>query len=236
MTKTSTDRRVTLSLRTKSYRTQSYRNQSYRNQSYRITTNDGPCSAPKPRPSSLQRVIRMATAVQPVPALLTMEEYLHTSYSPDCDLVDGILEGRNVGEREHSVLQIAIGAWFFNRRKEWKIVVMSEQRTRVSDDSVRIPDVCLVATSAPNEKVTLTPPLLAIEILSSEDRMKRVLVRLKDFLSMGVENIWLLDPLERCAFTFSAAGLRLAEEPRLTIPGTPIYLDLPELFSALDPE
>ncbi len=34
--------------------------------------------------------------------------------------------------------------------------------------------------------------------------------------------------------TYSQTGLKLAEGPRLTIPGTPIYLDLPELFAALD--
>ncbi len=177
----------------------------------------------------------MATATQIVPAQLTLEEYLHTSYRPDCEFVDGVLEERSVGEREHSILQIALGAWFFNRRKEWKIVVMSEQRTRVSDANVRIPDVCLVSADAPNEKVTLTPPILAIEILSPEDRISRVLIRLKDFLTMGVEHIWLLDPIERCAFVYTGDGLRLAQEDRLGIPGSPIYLDLPEIFSALDP-
>jgi hypothetical protein len=42
-------------------------------------------------------------------AQLSLEEYLHTSYRPDCDFVDGQIEERNVGERERSVLQIAIG-------------------------------------------------------------------------------------------------------------------------------
>jgi hypothetical protein len=61
-----------------------------------------------------------------------------------------------------------------------------------------------------------------------------VLVRLNDFLKMGVENLWLLDPIERSACIYTRAGLTLAETTRLTIPGSPIYLDLPEIFSALD--
>jgi Uma2 family endonuclease len=176
----------------------------------------------------------MATMTVPISGLLTIEEYLGTSYDPDCDFVDGCLEERHVGEREHSILQIAIGAWFFNHRKEWNIVVMSEQRTRVSESRVRLPDVCLIAADAPREKITLTPPILAIEILSPEDRLNRVIQRLSDFNDMGVKSIWLIDPLERAAFTFTREGLRLFEGVRLTVPGTPIYLDLPELFASLD--
>ena len=33
-----------------------------------------------------------------------MEEYLATSYRPDCDYVDGEIEERNLGEKEHSIL------------------------------------------------------------------------------------------------------------------------------------
>jgi len=176
----------------------------------------------------------MPVETSPNATQLSLEEYLHTAYRPDCDFVDGELEERNVGEREHSILQIALGAWFFNRRSEWRIVVMSEQRTRVAENRVRLPDVCIVSADAPFEKVTLTPPLIAIEILSAEDRIHRVIQRLDDFLQMGVPNLWLLDPIDRTASIYTSAGLRLVETPRLTIPNSPIYLDLPEIFSALD--
>ena len=56
----------------------------------------------------------MAAATQSVPALLTLDEYLRTSYHPDCDFVDDHIEERNLGDFEHSTIQIAIGAWFFN--------------------------------------------------------------------------------------------------------------------------
>ena len=38
----------------------------------------------------------------------------------------------------------------------------------------------------------------------------------------------------RVARTFIVPGLHLAVGPRLTIPNTPIHLDLPKLFTALD--
>jgi hypothetical protein len=51
---------------------------------------------------------------------------------------------------------------------------------------------------------------------------------------MGVAHIWPLDPIDRTAFTYTNAGLKLADSARLTVPNSPIYLDLPEIFSALD--
>ena len=45
----------------------------------------------------------MATA----PTLISVEEYLSTSYHPDCDYVDGELEERNVGEYSHGKMLAA---------------------------------------------------------------------------------------------------------------------------------
>jgi Uma2 family endonuclease len=176
----------------------------------------------------------ITTSSAPHQALLSIEEYLRTSYRPDCDFVDDHIEERNLGEYEHSTVQIALGAWFFNHRAEWQIRVTSEFRTRVSSNRVRIPDISVIPHEGPVEKIRVTPPILCIEILSPEDRMPRVLLRLNDFVAMGVPNLWLIDPIERAAFTYTREGLRLVDTPRLTIENSPIYLDLPELFSALD--
>ncbi len=169
-----------------------------------------------------------------VPAQLSIDVYLRTSYHPDCDFVDGELEERNMGEYEHSTLQAALSAWFFNRRAEWRIRVLTEQRSRVSPDRVRIPDVSVIPHEGPVEAVRVTPPILCIEILSPEDRLARTIRVMEDYLHMGVENLWIIDPVERTAFVYSREGLRKIDAPRLTIPNSPIYLDLPELFSALD--
>ena len=176
----------------------------------------------------------MAAAAQHIPALLTLDEYLRTDYQPDCDFVDGHLEERNVGEYEHGTLQAALAAWFFNHRREWKIRVAAEYRTRVTPSRVRIPDLSVFPEDDLPEKVRVTPPLLAIEILSPEDRIHRVILRLNDFLDMGVSNVWVIDPEERVAYDYSGRSLKLVEGALLTIPNSLIYLDLPELFSALD--
>jgi hypothetical protein len=75
---------------------------------------------------------------------MSVEEYLASSFRPDCDYVDGQLEERNFGEFDHARLQTAIAAYFYSRRKEWNITVVVEQRVQVSPTRFRIPDVCVV--------------------------------------------------------------------------------------------
>lgn len=43
----------------------------------------------------------MATAAK---LQMTPQQYLATSYKPDCDFVDGELQERNLGELEHSAM------------------------------------------------------------------------------------------------------------------------------------
>ncbi|HEV2644946.1 MAG TPA: Uma2 family endonuclease [Acidobacteriaceae bacterium] len=172
----------------------------------------------------------MATA----PALISIEEYLATSYHPDCDYVDGDIQERNLGEREHARLQAILTGWFGNNEKVWNVSTLVEQRIRVTSGRVRIADICLISRDAPREQVTLTPPLLCVEILSPEDRLPRAACVMEDYARMGVSNLWLLDPKDRVAYIYASDGLFKLTTDRLTIPDTEIYVDLTNLFAALD--
>lgn len=57
----------------------------------------------------------MATQAQL--STLTIEEYLQTSYDPDCEYIDGELEERNVGKWEHARLQYLLATWFGTMRQ-----------------------------------------------------------------------------------------------------------------------
>lgn len=175
----------------------------------------------------------MATA-SALPQLISIEEYLRSSYEPDLEFVDGVLEEKNMGTWDHGFLQMAVGSWFFTHRAEWKVDVISEYRTRTSRTRVRLPDICVVRQGGPVERVGVTAPLLCIEILSPEDRPGRVMKRLDDFVAMGVENLWILDPSDRSAATYTRFGMKPVEGTRLEIAGTPIYLDVAEMFAGLD--
>jgi Uma2 family endonuclease len=166
-------------------------------------------------------------------ALVSMEEYLRTRYKPDADYVDGEIVERNLGEFEHSTIQAAMASFFWVRRQEWNVHPVTEQRIRVSPSKVRIADVAVLRGDAPREKVTATPPLICIEILSPEDRMSRAKRVLADYWTMGAKNIWLIDPVYQSAFTFDGSGLHEADPCKLTVAGTAITLDLTEAFAAI---
>jgi Uma2 family endonuclease len=169
-----------------------------------------------------------------IPVLLSMDEYLHTSYHPDADFVDGEIEERNLGEFDHGTTQGWLFQIFNLSRKDWRANPVVEQRIRVAEGRVRICDIAVLRSDAPREPVTVTPPLICIEVLSPADRLSRARIVLGDYLAMGVENIWLIDPLRRAAWTFDAAGLHEADPASLTVAGTPICVDLTEAFAALD--
>jgi Uma2 family endonuclease len=160
----------------------------------------------------------------PTGTLISVEDYLTTSYSPDCDYVDGRVEERNSGEWDHARLQTAIAVFFGTRRKKWGINVVVEQRVQVGAKRFRIPDVCVVLGD-PGEQILRKPPFICIEVLSPEDRMSRV-ERIDDYLAMGVPYVWVLDPQTRKAYAATVAtglcevktGVLKTENPALEVP------------------
>ena len=161
-------------------------------------------------------------------ALVSIQEYLSTSYDPDCEYVDGVIEERNLGENDHADLQTAIATCFRNHRKEWGVYAVVEQRVQVSPTRFRVPDVCVVAGGRPKEQIFRTPPLICIEILSPEDRLSRVQERMSDYLEFGVEHVWLLDPATRKAFRWTREGMHEVTELRTETPA--IVIALADLF------
>lgn len=160
--------------------------------------------------------------------LVSINEYLSTSYEPDCDYVDGVVEERNLGEKDHSKLQGAVFAYFYNRRKQWGTHVFPEQRVQVSPTRFRVPDVCVFVGAEPEEQIFRTPPFICIEILSPEDRVSKVRKKLHDYLTFGVPYIWLLDPETRQAFRWTATGMHEITELRTENPA--FVVPLAELF------
>jgi len=164
-----------------------------------------------------------------VQTLVSEKEYLETTYHPDCDFEDGVLIERNVGTTDHSWLQMALGAYFFRRRKQWNIHVYSEVRMRVRAGKYMIPDLCIVQGSKATGPVIETPPLLTIEILSPDDRPLRVNERVRDELKFGVPFVWVIDPETLESELHTQSGSHKIEDGVLRLAGTPIEVHLSEL-------
>ena len=161
--------------------------------------------------------------------LVPVGEYLSTSYEPDCDYVDGELEDRNVGEKDHSKVQTGVSSYLHVHRKRWGISVFVEQRVHVSATRYRVPDIC-VTLGEPEEQVFAGPPFLCIEILSPEDRAGRIQRKIADYLKFGVRYIWVIDPRRREAVVYTASGTHVVEDGILRTSDPDIAVPLPEIF------
>jgi len=162
--------------------------------------------------------------------LVSVDEYLSTSYRPDCDYVDGALEKRNLGQKDHSNLQGEVLAWFRERRRALGLKAFPEQRIRVAKRRYRIPDVCVVRLPEPDEQVFTEPPYLCIEILSPDDTFPGLQERLDDYLSMGVPNVWVIDPASRRAWRIEREGHLEALDGVLRTSDQQVTLPVADLF------
>jgi Uma2 family endonuclease len=167
----------------------------------------------------------MATALH-----IPLSEYLGISYRPDREYVDGEIRERNVGKWEQARLQWLLALWFGTHEKQWGITGSTEQRVRVSENRVRVPDVVVLAAGAQPDVLT-DPPLLVIEILSPDDTYSDTQERAQDYREMGVETVWIIDPKTRTRRMCS--GAEWVESSRLEVKGTPLYVSLPDIFSQL---
>jgi Uma2 family endonuclease len=173
----------------------------------------------------------MATAT---PVYVPLEEYLHTSYHPDRDWINGETKERNLGEQSHARIQAFFAYLFRLHAHDWSIRVLTEQRVQTSASHFRVPDVCLIPLATRTEEVVRTPPLLCIEILSREDRMSDIQERVEDYLAMGVQAVWVVDPRRRRAYSAIAPGTLQPAPEELTLEHTQIRVPIVDIFAELD--
>ena len=166
--------------------------------------------------------------------LVSVAEYLSTSYRPDCDYIDGEVQERNLGTRPHATLQFLIAQWFNDRFDEYGCSGLPGQRVRVSPTRFRIADVCVVPADNTDALIIEATPLACIEVLSPEDRLSRLQERIDDYASMGVPNIWVMDPLALATWIAQGRALQPVSSPEIPVVGTPLVLNLSALFSDLN--
>ena len=166
--------------------------------------------------------------------LVSAEEYLLSEFEPDADFVDGVIEERPMGEYNHSSWQEALLAWFRLHAREWNIRTRPELRLQVAPTRYRVPDIAVLDRNQPTEPVLTTPPLVVIEILSPEDRMKRLLMKLEDFRRMGVQAVLVVDPEDGKFYRYLNGGLDVIDHEIIRLEIGPLLLDRREIQQLLD--
>jgi Uma2 family endonuclease len=167
-----------------------------------------------------------------VATLITVEEYLETSYSPDREYRDGILVERNLGERAHATLQTLLTIYVGVRRRQWNIHLHTELRVKVREKWYPIPDLCIYSMPYFEERYPEKPPLLWIEILSHDDRMVEVWAKAKELVENRVPYVWIVDPNTLWSQLCTQNGVESVPGNTLRIPNTPIVIPLAEVMEA----
>jgi Uma2 family endonuclease len=143
----------------------------------------------------------------PANTLMTAEEYLRTSFEDgDFEYVDGEIVDRNIGEITHGSVQALLGSLLWERAASLALSPATSVRIRINSSRFRVADLAAWPTRkvvGDQYGIPLAAPFLAVEILSSEERMSDFQRKIKDYLSIGVQWIWLLDPTKETALCFS---------------------------------
>jgi len=165
----------------------------------------------------------------PTATTVPLNEYLTTSYRPDCEYLDGELLERNVGEWDHSRLQMLLSRFLSNREEQWGVLVVPEQRVQVKRTRFRVPDIAVLTGGAPSGPIIEEPPFLCIEILSRSDRMEEMQERIDDYLDFGVRYVWLIRPRTRRAFIYTREGVTEVKDGTLRTKDPELRVVLSEL-------
>lgn len=148
-----------------------------------------------------------------------VEDYLRMSFEHDREYVRGEIVARPMPAFSHSDVQNSFSVFFHPYRRSHNLFGVPELRLRLGPDLIRIPDYSLF-TGKPDE-VPSTPPLVAVEITSPDDRLDDILEKREEYRAWGVPNIRLVQPGPRRlhvddgalkqveAFTLPSYGIRL---------------------------
>lgn len=157
---------------------------------------------------------------------MDVAEYLRTSFDgADCEYLDGEVVERNVGELPHGDVQGNLYHLLRRLRPQLGIRVVPEIRIQIHPRRYRVADVAAWRDDNIGTGIPSVPPFLVVEILSPEDRLVRMAPKIQEYLSIGVEWVWVIDPAEQSALIYSQKDPRGAlsdvlrtEDPSIEIP------------------
>ncbi len=161
-------------------------------------------------------------------AALTEEAYLRTSF-PDLDreFRDGKVIERGIPDWFHSRTQSLLAHFFREKEKTHNIQGATELRVKLRTGRHAIPDVSIFWPAEPAGSVPDRLPLIAIEIISADDRIADVLEKLREYASAGIPHLWILDPRNKRMYLYSD-GLR--EVQRYSVPEINLEATAENLF------
>jgi len=148
--------------------------------------------------------------------LMTAEEFLEWVGRPEnengfFELVRGEVIEVSRPTRPHCRVSFTVGFLLetFVRDRDFGYVCSNDTGVILErdPDTVRGPDIALYedATSFDeiHPKYGEVPPILAVEVLSPNDRPNKVMAKVTDYLRAGVKLVWVIDPEDRTVAVYA---------------------------------
>ncbi len=134
-----------------------------------------------------------------------------------CELVDGVLVEKAMGQYESRVAVVLIHFLeTFLDTHDLGVVYGADGTIRLMPGLVRIPDVTFVGwdrlpgRELPAEPIPDLIPHLAVEVLSASNTAREMTRKLGEYFGVGVQLVWLIDPPTRTAEVYTAPTQRTA--------------------------
>lgn len=178
----------------------------------------------------------------PPPGTATEEDLLRP-HGRTCELIDGVLVEKAMGDRE-SLLAMYIGGLFRNYVEETDagVVLGSDGVLRLGGGQLRAPDVSFIPWSdfpdgeLPDEAYWSVAPALAVEILSEGNTVAEIDRKLRELFGAGCQLAWVVDPRKKTARVYTSAKKFKELDETGTLDGGKVLprfkLKLADLFAA----
>jgi len=145
-----------------------------------------------------------------VAELVSIEQYLHSSFEHDAEFVEGRLVQRPMPAWEHAAMQGFLVEELRVIGRRLGLFAVPEQRVQIRPDRFRVPDVCVVTDKPdgePGRRIVTRPPYLCVEILSPEDTAVETMDKVREYLHFGVAWVWVIDPVSLTGQVHSRNGV-----------------------------
>lgn len=175
--------------------------------------------------------------------LITGEEFLFMGDIGPSELVNGRIVPMSTNGGEHGLIEseIIFQLKSFNAQHKsgWILGGEAGVYVRRNPDTVRGMDAAFISKARhparPKGYLEVAPELI-VEVISPNDRWKDIQDKLKEYFTIGVEYVWLIEPEDRTIYVYTELTevIRLGEEDTLRGEGPLIGFELPlaALFAA----
>jgi Uma2 family endonuclease len=128
-----------------------------------------------------------------------------------CELIDGVLVEKTVGTRESLLASLIVHfIWDYLELHDLGIALGADGAVRLWRGRVRVPDAAFVSWAQlpdgqlPEEPIASIFPDLAVEVISKNNTLAEIAIKLHDFFQAGTRIAWIVFPRTRTAKIYSS--------------------------------